>query len=100
MWHDLVCQDCYKVVKVEVLIIAATNVKVESLLRMLTIKLRDDNVAKWSFQFNNVCPPRFVIHKDIGVTSVLTAAYFDWESTDLTLLSLLLATLSRLQNQD
>ncbi|CAN6544391.1 unnamed protein product [Malus baccata var. baccata] len=71
MWHDLVCQDCYKVVKVEVLIIAATNVKVESLLRMLTIKLRDDNVAKWSFQF------KFVIHKDIGVTSVLTAAYFD-----------------------
>lgn len=88
---------------------AATNVEVESLLGMLTIKLKDDNFAKWSFQFklvlkgyklfdhfdgSSVCPLKFVIHTDIGVTSELTTTYISSESIDLALLNLLLATLS------
>ncbi|TQD75127.1 hypothetical protein C1H46_039331 [Malus baccata] len=76
---------------------------------MLTIKLKDDNFAKWSFQFMSVikgyklfghfdgtndCPPKFVIHTDLGVTKEVTQAFINWESTDMALLSLLLATLS------
>lgn len=56
---------------------SATTIKVESLLGMLTIKLKDDNFAKWAFQVKSVlkgykmfghfdgtdvCPPKFVIH--------------------------------------
>ena len=52
--------------------------KVEGVLGMLTIKLRDDNFAKWAFQFQSVirgyksfghfdgtivCPPKFVALK-------------------------------------
>ncbi|KAM1859212.1 hypothetical protein ACFX13_011546 [Malus domestica] len=85
------------------------SVKVENLLGMITIKLKEDNFAKWAFQFKSVlkgyklfghfdgtlvCPPKFVIHPERGVTSALTDAYVDWESTDMALLSLLLATLS------
>ncbi|TQD77854.1 hypothetical protein C1H46_036602 [Malus baccata] len=83
--------------------------KADSLLGMLTIKLKDDNFAKWSFQFmsllkgyklfghfdgTDVCPPKFVIHTDLGVTKEVTQAFIDWESTNMELLSLFLATLS------
>ncbi|KAM1091427.1 hypothetical protein FF1_018916 [Malus domestica] len=83
-------------------------VKVESLLGLITIKLRDDNFDKWAFQFKavlkrhklfehfdctNVCPPKFIIHTETGVTNEITQAYIEWESTDMALLSLLLATL-------
>ncbi|XP_050124989.1 uncharacterized protein LOC126602198 isoform X1 [Malus sylvestris] len=83
--------------------------KVDSLLGMLTIKLKDDNFAKWSFQFVSVikgyklfghfdgtyvCPPKFVTHTDLGITKEVTQAFIDWESTDIALLSLLLATFS------
>lgn len=86
-----------------------TTLKVDSLLGMLTIKLKDDNFVKWSFQFmsvikgyklfghfdgTNVCPPKFVIQTDLGVTKEVTQAFIDWESTNMVLLSLLLATLS------
>lgn len=82
--------------------------KVDSLSGMLTIKLRDDNFAKWAFQFQSVlkgcklfghfdgttvCPPKFVITTDLGVTKEVTSTYLEWESTDMVLLSLLLATL-------
>ncbi|XP_070677864.1 uncharacterized protein [Malus domestica] len=85
------------------------TVKVENLLGMLTIKLKDDNFAKWAFQFKavlkgyklfghfdgtDVCPPMFVLTTDLRVTEEITKAYVDWESTDMALLSLLLATLS------
>ena len=61
--------------------------KVDSLLGMFTIKLKDDNFAKWSFQFMSmlkgyklfghfdgtyVCPSKFVIHIDLGVTKEVT----------------------------
>ncbi|CAN6687033.1 unnamed protein product [Malus baccata var. baccata] len=54
----------------------SSSFKIESLLGVLTIRLQDDNFAKWSFQFrsvlegydlfdlfdgNNVCPPKYVI---------------------------------------
>ncbi|XP_070677940.1 uncharacterized protein [Malus domestica] len=85
------------------------TVKVENLLGMLTIKLKDDNFAKWAFQFKavlkgyklfghfdgtDVCPSKFIITTDLGVTEEVTKAYIDWESTDMALLSLFLATLS------
>ncbi|CAN6721396.1 unnamed protein product [Malus baccata var. baccata] len=85
------------------------TVKVENLLGMLTIKLKDDNFVKWAFQFKavlkgyklfghfdgtDVCPPKFVLSTDLGVIEEITKAYVDWESTDMALLSLLLATLS------
>ncbi|CAN6695377.1 unnamed protein product [Malus baccata var. baccata] len=55
---------------------ASSSFKIESLLGVLTIRLQDDNFAKWSFQFrsvlegydlfdffdgNTVCPPKYVI---------------------------------------
>lgn len=69
-------------------------VKVESLLGMLTIKLCDDSFTKWAFQFKailkgyklfehfdgtNVCPPKFVIHTETGVTNEVTKVYIEWE---------------------
>ncbi|XP_068304241.1 uncharacterized protein [Pyrus communis] len=76
---------------------------------MLTIKLRDDNFAKWAFQFQSVlrgyklfghfdgttlCPLKFVVDSDNGVTREVTVAYTEWETIDMALLSLLLATLT------
>lgn len=86
-----------------------STVKIESFLGMLTIKLNDTNYSKWSFQFNavlrvykffdhfdgtSICPPKFVIHTEIGVTREITFAFQEWETVDLALLSLLIATLS------
>ncbi|CAN6687431.1 unnamed protein product [Malus baccata var. baccata] len=59
----------------EYFIMSTTIVKVESLFGMLTIKLRDDNFVKWAFQFKSI------------------TTYIECESTDMALLSLLLATL-------
>ncbi|KAM2404193.1 hypothetical protein ACFXTH_031537 [Malus domestica] len=88
---------------------AASNVKIEGLLGMLTVKLQDDNFVKWSFQFQSVlrgydlfdhytgddpCPLRFVIDAEAGVTNEVTVVYKDWVKKDLALLSLLIATLS------
>ncbi|KAB2614976.1 S2-RNase [Pyrus ussuriensis x Pyrus communis] len=82
--------------------------KIEGLLGMLTIRLQDDNFAKWSFQFRsvlegcdlfdyfdgtNVCPPKYVVSLESGVTSEITAAYREWIKADKALLSLLIATL-------
>ncbi|RXH93181.1 hypothetical protein DVH24_013757 [Malus domestica] len=50
-------------------------VKMENLFSMLSIKLKDDNISKWAF------------------TLEITQAFLDWESIDMALLSLLLATL-------
>lgn len=75
---------------------------------MLTIRLQDDNFAKWSFQFRsvlerydlfdffdatNVCPPKYVISLEDGVTKEITNAYREWVKTDKALLSLLIAVL-------
>ncbi|KAM2041317.1 hypothetical protein FF1_034897 [Malus domestica] len=88
---------------------AASSFKVEGVLGMLTIKLRDDNFAKWAFQFQSVlrgynlfghfdgttpCPSKFVVDSNTGVTREITGAYTEWETTDMALLSLLLATLT------
>ena len=82
-------------------------VKIEGLLGMLTIKLNDRNFSKWVFQFQSVlkryklfdhfdgsavCPPKYVIKAESGVTKEVNAAYKSW--IDMALLSLLLATLS------
>ncbi|CAN6704282.1 unnamed protein product [Malus baccata var. baccata] len=88
---------------------AASSFKVEGVLGMLTIKLRDNNFAKWAFQFQSVlrgyklfghfdgttpCPSKFVVDSNNGVTREITEAYTEWETTDMALLSLLLATLT------
>lgn len=84
------------------------SLKIEGLLRMLTIRLQDDNFAKWSFQFRsvlerydlfdffdgtNVCPPKYVISLEDGVTKEITNAYREWVKTDKALLSLLIVVL-------
>ncbi|CAN6725267.1 unnamed protein product [Malus baccata var. baccata] len=81
--------------------------KIEGLLGMLTIHLQEDNFAKWSFQFQsvlegydlfdyfdgtNVCPPKYVVSLESGVTSEITATYRDWIKADKALLSILIAT--------
>lgn len=83
--------------------------KVEGVLGMITIRLREDNFAKWAFQFQSVlrgyklfghfdgstpCPPKFVISSGTGATNEIIVAYRKWEAIDMALLSLLLATLS------
>ncbi|CAN6708007.1 unnamed protein product [Malus baccata var. baccata] len=88
---------------------AASSFKVEGVLGMLTIKLRDDNFAKWAFQFQSVlrgyklfghfdgttpCPSKFAVDSTTGVTREITAAYTEWETIDMALMSLLLATLT------
>ncbi|KAM2755203.1 hypothetical protein PS2_017239 [Malus domestica] len=85
------------------------SVKLESLLGMLTIKLNDDNFIKWNFQFcsilrgydlfdhftgDSVCPHKYVLTSELGVTKEINTAYKDWIKTDMALLSLLIATLS------
>ncbi|KAM2641902.1 hypothetical protein EV1_015932 [Malus domestica] len=87
----------------------STSVKIESLLGMLTIKLNDENFIKWSFQFcsvlrgydlldhftgESVCPPKFVLIPDLGVTNEISITYKEWVKKDMALLSLLIATLS------
>ncbi|KAB2635714.1 hypothetical protein D8674_026248 [Pyrus ussuriensis x Pyrus communis] len=87
----------------------APFVKIEGLLAMLTIRLGEHNYTKWSFQFKSVlkgyklfdhfdgsvpCPSKFVVSVEIGVTKELIVAFQDWETTDLSLLSLLIATLT------
>lgn len=67
-----------------------SSVNIESLLGMPTIKLNDDNSIKWSFQFclvlrgydllnhfigDSVCPPKFVLNFELGVTYEISAAY-------------------------
>ncbi|KAM1347786.1 hypothetical protein ACFX2H_036673 [Malus domestica] len=81
----------------------------EGVLGMLPIKLRDDNFAKWALQFQSVlrgyklfghfdgtivCPPKYVVSTEVGVTKEISGAFIDWESTNMALLSLLLATLT------
>lgn len=87
----------------------STTVKTESLLGMLTIKLSDENFIKWSFQFcfvlrgydllddftgESICPPKFVLTPEPGVTKEISTRYKDWVKEDMTLLSLQIATLS------
>jgi len=87
----------------------ASFVKIEGLLGMLTIRLGEHNYSKWSFQFQSVlkgyklfdhfngsipCPSKFVVSVETGVTKELTVAFQDWETLDLSLLSLLIATLT------
>lgn len=86
----------------------ASSFKIDGLLGMFTIRLQEDNFAKWSFQFcfvlegydlfdhfdgTNVCPPKYLISLDGGVTKELTQAYKEWIKTDKALLSLLIAIL-------
>ncbi|CAL8082068.1 unnamed protein product [Prunus armeniaca] len=87
---------------------SSPSVKIDGLLGMITLRLKDDNFLKWSFQLESVlqgydlfghfdgtdiAPPRFAIVDEVGVTSEVTA-YKDWIRTDKALLSLLIATLS------
>ncbi|XP_048423743.1 uncharacterized protein LOC125469834 [Pyrus x bretschneideri] len=84
-------------------------VKLESLLRMLTIKLNDDNFIKWNFQFcfvlcwyglfdhftgDSVCPHKYVLTPELGITKEINTAYRDRIKANMALLSLLIATLS------
>lgn len=84
---------------------ASLSVKIEGLFGILTIKLYDKNFSKLAFQFKLVlqgyklfdhfdgtvvCPPKLMIHTELGVANV----FLEWEATDITLRSLLSATLS------
>ncbi|XP_050153876.1 uncharacterized protein LOC126628286 isoform X1 [Malus sylvestris] len=86
-----------------------STVKIESLLGMITVKLHDDNFVKWNYQFQSVlrgydlfdfydgesqCPPKFCVTDGAGVTKEISTAYKEWVKTDVSLLSLLIATLS------
>ncbi|KAB2616519.1 hypothetical protein D8674_023107 [Pyrus ussuriensis x Pyrus communis] len=94
---------------IEFFSMASSSFKIENLLGMLTIKLRDNNFAKWAFQFQSVlkgyklfghfdgtigCPSKYAVSSETGVTREITTAFLDWESTDMALISLLLATLT------
>ncbi|KAM1046061.1 hypothetical protein EV2_038031 [Malus domestica] len=61
----------------------------EGVLGMLTIKLRDDNFAKWALQFQYVLrgyklfghfdgtivwPPKYVVSTEVGVTKEISGA--------------------------
>ncbi|CAN6725999.1 unnamed protein product [Malus baccata var. baccata] len=87
----------------------SSTFKIDGVLGMLTIKLNDDNFAKWAFQFQSVlrgyklfghfdgttvCPSKYVVSAETGVTKDITVEFMDWEFTDMALLSLLLATLT------
>ncbi|CAN6708092.1 unnamed protein product [Malus baccata var. baccata] len=86
-----------------------STVKIKSLLGMITVKLQDDNFVKWNYQFQYVlrgydlfdfcdeesqCPPKFCLTIEAGVTKEISTAYKEWVKTDVSLLSLLIATLS------
>ncbi|KAB2622356.1 hypothetical protein D8674_024538 [Pyrus ussuriensis x Pyrus communis] len=78
---------------------ASTPLKIEGLLGMLTIRLQDINFGKWSFQFRsyfdgtNVCPPKYVLTLEHGITKEITDACRAWTKIDKALISLLIATL-------
>lgn len=40
-----------------------------------------------------VCPPKFRVSVETGITKEVTSTFLDWESPDMALISLLLATL-------
>lgn len=84
------------------------TVKIERIMRLLTIHLTDNNYSKWGFQFKSVlrgyklfdhfngtsiCPPKFVFSSETGVTKEVSSIFQDWETIDLALFSLLVATL-------
>lgn len=46
------------------------------------------------FNGESQCLPKFVINADTGVTKEIATAYKEWVKTDVSLLSLLIATLS------
>ncbi|CAL2255963.1 unnamed protein product [Prunus armeniaca] len=88
---------------------SSSSIKIDDLLGMITLRLKDDNFLKWSFQLEyvlhgydifghfdrtDVAPSRFAIVDEEDVTSAVTAAYKEWILTDNALLSLLIATLS------
>lgn len=83
-------------------------IEIEGVLGMLTIKLSDNNYTKWFFQFKSmlkryklfdhfdgsaVFPPKFVLNTETGVTKEVITAFQGWKTTDMALLSLLIATL-------
>lgn len=69
-------------------------VKIESLLGMISAKLKEENFVKWDYQFQLVldgydffdffsggCPPKYVINTETGVTKEVTTTYKDWVKT-------------------
>lgn len=71
---------------------ASSSFKIENLLGMLIIKLRDDNFVKWAFQFQSVlrgyklfgyfdgtkaCPSKYAVNESTGITSEITEAYIE-----------------------
>ncbi|XP_048439787.1 uncharacterized protein LOC125477062 [Pyrus x bretschneideri] len=73
------------------------------------MKLQEDNFIKWNYQFQSVlrgydlfdffdgksqCPPKFCITPEVGVIKEISIAYKEWVKIDVSLLSLLIATLS------
>ncbi|KAM2157365.1 hypothetical protein ACFX1R_042947 [Malus domestica] len=71
---------------------SSSNFKIDGVLGMLTIKLKDDNFAKWAFQFQLVlrgyklfghfdgtivCPSKYVVSAEAGVTKEITVEFID-----------------------
>ncbi|PRQ15945.1 putative RNA-directed DNA polymerase [Rosa chinensis] len=86
-----------------------TPFQIYMLLSMMTRRLNDNNFITWSYQLqtlleghdlfgyidgNTLCPTKYVITDDEGVTGEITATYKEWMKTDKAILSLLIATLS------
>lgn len=41
-----------------------------------------------------MCPSKYIVSTENGITTEITKAFIDWESTNMALLSLLLATMT------
>ncbi|CAL2228731.1 unnamed protein product [Prunus armeniaca] len=88
---------------------ATSHLKIDGILGLIMMRLKDDNFLKWRYQFElvlegydifghfdglSIAPLKFTILDEEAVTSVLTAAYRAWVKIVKALLSLLITTLS------
>ncbi|XP_020412813.1 uncharacterized protein LOC109947291 [Prunus persica] len=87
----------------------SSSLKIDGLLGMVTLRLKENNFLKWRYQLESVLEGhdlfgyfdgsvipllKFAIMDEEGVTSEVTAAYKEWLKIDKALLSFLIATLS------
>lgn len=90
-------------------IISFSVPKIDGLLRVLTIRLNDENFVKWNYQLQSVlqgydmfghfdgtflCPKKYVVTDTEDVTTEITEEYHNWIQQDKALLSLLIVTVS------
>ncbi|CAL2272430.1 unnamed protein product [Prunus armeniaca] len=88
---------------------AASSLKIEGLLGMVTLRLKDYNFLKWRYKLESIlegydlvghfdgstiAPPKFSILDEEAVTSKVTTLDKEWLRANKALLSFLIATLS------